>query len=45
MAHGSLLQIILAFFVIPFGVAFFADRFYCNVLKLYTVDAYKPENL
>ena len=43
--HGGLLQIVLAFFVIPFGVAFLADRFYCNVLKLYTVDAYKPENL
>jgi len=45
MTHGGLLQIVLAFFVIPFGVAFLADRFYCNVLKLYTVDAYKPENL
>ena len=45
MNNGNLLPVLLAFFVIPFTVAFLADRFYSDVLKLYTKDAYKPENL
>ncbi|MGX7112841.1 PTS sugar transporter subunit IIC [Gemella cuniculi] len=43
--QGSLLSIVLAFFVIPFFVAFVADRLYSDVLKLYKVDAYSTENL
>ena len=45
MNNGNLLPVLLAFFVIPFTVAFVVDRFYSGVLKLYTKDAYKPENL
>ena len=45
MNNGNLLPVLLAFFVIPFTVAFLADRFYSDVLKLYSKDAYKPENL
>lgn len=45
MNPGSLLQVILAFFVIPFTVAFIADRLYSDVFKLYKTEAYKPENL
>ena len=45
MNNGNLLPVLLAFFVIPFTVAFLADRLYSDVLKLYTKDAYKPENL
>ena len=45
MNGGNLLPILLAFFVIPFVVAFLADRLYSDVLKLYKPEAYKPENL
>ena len=44
MSPGSLIQIILAFFVIPFTVAFLSDRLYSDVLKFYKTEAYKPEN-
>ena len=44
MSPGSLIQIILAFFVIPFTVAFLADRLYSDVLKLYKPEVYRPEN-
>ena len=44
MNPGSLVQIILAFFVIPFTVAFLADRLYSDVLKLYKTEVYRPEN-
>ncbi len=44
MSPGSLMQIILAFFVIPFTVAFLSDRLYSDVLKIYKPEAYKPEN-
>ncbi|GAB7568135.1 PTS sugar transporter subunit IIC [Gemella sp. Musashino-2025] len=42
---STLLGVILAFFVIPFTVAFIADRLYSDVLKLYKTDAYKTDNL
>ena len=45
MNGGNLLPILLAFFVIPFVVAFLADRLFSDVLKLYKPEAYKPENL
>lgn len=45
MNPGSLLQVVLAFFIIPFTVAFLTDRLYSDVLKLYKTDAYKPQNL
>ena len=44
MNPGSLVQIVLAFFVIPFTVAFLADRLYSDVLKLYKTEVYRPEN-
>ena len=44
MNPGSLVQISLAFFVIPFTVAFLADRLYSDVLKLYKPEVYRPEN-
>ena len=45
MNGGNLLPILLAFFVIPFVVAFLADRLFSDVLKFYKPEAYKPENL
>ena len=45
MNGGNLLPILLAFFVIPFVVAFLADRLYSDILKLYKPEAYKPEQI